>query len=75
MSKVTIVIEDEDDSKIKRMLNADNAYRALWNITNLLRSYDKYGGLDGSKEEAISQLRSEIHDILDSVGVDLEDYS
>jgi len=63
---------DDSDEKLShvRAVKADNAYRALYEITMELRKLRKYG----EKEEVnIEELEEKIHEIIGECGVSLDE--
>ena len=59
-----------------RACKADMAYRALHEIEELLRSYDKYGMAQKDapdRENVIEKIRTEITDLIISNGIDLSE--
>jgi hypothetical protein len=63
---------DERDAHI-RAVKADNAYRALYEISELFRRYRKYGRDPQTQEELIYSLETEIADIIISNTIILQD--
>jgi len=57
----------EDDKDHLMAANALNAYLALWDISQYLRSQERHDGTDN-----IEQIRNRFHSILEAHGVDLD---
>jgi hypothetical protein len=88
--RITIETTDGDDeAKLRRMFNADNAYRALSEIREeVFRPHRKHGypdsgvqellnkadEADGTGSKLISALEDRFFEILRECGVDLNDY-
>lgn len=63
--------DSSDEATFRRAANADNAFSALWEVSQYLRELDRY-----SEEEmhSIDKIRSRFHEILGEENVDLDDY-
>ena len=64
--------ESENDLQVFRTLKADKAYKALYEITQLLRNHDKYGQQEANLENYISSIRIDISNIIINAGIDLD---
>ncbi len=69
-------LDDEDDAEsFVVFTQSKKTLAALYGITDLLRSWDKYGiedkFKDDSLQDVINILRSKVHDIIREHGVDL----
>lgn len=63
--------DSSDEATFKRAANADNAYSALWEISQYLRELDRYSEED---MHSIGKIRSKFYEILQEEKVDLDDY-
>jgi len=72
-----VAVPVESDTKIYQMLNAENAFLALWSIVENAewRNLLKHGGADkefGTPEQALQWAKDTVIDILDEYGIDLD---
>lgn len=69
--KITIEFDDADEdysrSQMLRTVHADNAFMALWDLDQFMRSQAKY-----ENNEEAARLRTELHEILGLHGIDLD---
>ena len=70
--EIEIKIKSDDPEALRRMLSADNAYSALWEIGQHLRSEWNYN--DDAPVEYLETLRDRVSDIITEAGVNMEDY-
>ena len=73
MKKAILEFEIDDresELALKRAMNGTSAYIAIYRMTNLLRDYRKYRGLDIN---LISEIEDEFHTILKDLDINLED--
>lgn len=61
--------EDGED-KARRLLNADNAYCALWEITQELRKILKYDEMPKEVAEKMVKISDKVWEILEDNGID-----
>lgn len=66
--------DGEDRTHVKQVAHAVDSLAALWDITQLLRQYDKYDDtLDEKQHELIGKLRDEVAAILTDNHIDLDE--
>lgn len=75
--KLEFDLNDSDDKEsFNRAVNADKAYRALYELSVFLRNERKYGPtIEGPEEEVVIFIEDKFHEIMQDCGIDLsEDY-
>ena len=63
----------EDESSHKLAVKAPDMYCVLWDIDQWLRGKLKYGDDFKDADDALEKTREELHDLLQSHGVDLDE--
>lgn len=82
MKKIVIAFEvtdSMDEESALRAMKADNAYKALHDITQLLRTYDKHGmaveatdEIQSIVDDRIERIRDEVHSIIHENNINLD---
>ena len=74
--KLIIEANDEDGViRLKRTLQADDAYSALWDIQNDLRNRWKHGDYKHDETyQEVDAIREKFFNILDENGISMDDY-
>jgi hypothetical protein len=75
MNQIKLKFENDDFGKAAmiRTVKADNAYHALNNIVELLRTKAKYEELTPEQSNMVEHLREEIHILIEDSGIHLEE--
>lgn len=63
--------DPEDARKHRRCLNADGAYRALWELDQWLRQKLKYSD---SPSPGMELVREKLREVMDEANITFEDY-
>lgn len=82
MPKANLIFDLNDEFEVNafnRATSADQAYRVIYELQNLLRKAERYGYIDDMKlsEEqkiVIDKLREELYNLLSTFNVDMENY-
>lgn len=82
MPKAKLIFDLNDEFEVdafNRATSADQAYRVIYELQNLLRNAERYDHIDGmqlndEQKIVIDKLREELYNLLSTFNVNMENY-